>query len=154
MHLVVIELGAALHREMTVMRKCFDIKRAARYIVPCLVVGLILKEYSEFTSCNMRSLLVASGLAAWSSLVLGASIPYSRRPYGAPTVTIKNGTIQGVHSSTYNEDFFLGVPFAQPPTGELRYRLPQSIDKTFNGTLQTTEYAPECYGYGVSASNQ
>jgi hypothetical protein len=66
----------------------------------------------------------------------------------APTVTVKNGTISGVHSSTYNEDFFLGVPFAQPPVGDLRFRVPQSINSTFGSTYSATSYAPECVGYG------
>ena len=67
----------------------------------------------------------------------------------SPTVTVKNGTIAGLHSSTYNQDMFLGVPFAQPPVGELRFRNPQSIKNKFGSTVQATEYAPECVGYGV-----
>ena len=64
-------------------------------------------------------------------------------------MTIKNGTIEGSHYAAANEDYFLGIPFAQSPTGANRYHLPQSINTTFDGTLQATEYAPECYGYGV-----
>jgi hypothetical protein len=30
-----------------------------------------------------------------------------------PTVTIKNGTYYGVHNSEFNQDFFLGMPFAK-----------------------------------------
>jgi hypothetical protein len=29
--------------------------------------------------------------------------------FGAPTVTVKNGTYEGVHSAQYNQDFFLGI---------------------------------------------
>ncbi|KAI0477082.1 Alpha/Beta hydrolase protein [Xylariaceae sp. FL0804] len=64
------------------------------------------------------------------------------------TVKVKNGTVQGSHLSTYNQDVFLGVPFAQPPVGELRFRNPQSLNTSFNATYQATEYAPECIGYG------
>ena len=67
---------------------------------------------------------------------------------GAPTVSLKNGTVVGEHNANYNQDFFLGVPFAQPPVGELRFRNPQSINSTYNSTLQATAYAPECVGYG------
>lgn len=31
----------------------------------------------------------------------------------APTVTIKNGTYAGVYNTQYDQDLFLGVPFAQ-----------------------------------------
>ena len=104
---------------------------------------------SKDTSANMWSLhfLILS-------ITLASASPISRRAYGEPTVTVKNGTIAGLHSSTYNQHMFLGVPFAQPPVGELRFRNPQSIKKPFSGTVEATEYAPECVGYGVRASTQ
>jgi len=63
-------------------------------------------------------------------------------------VTIKNGSVSGVHSSTYNQDFYLGVPFAQPPVGDLRFRNPQSINSTLSGIYEASSYAPLCVGYG------
>ena len=50
---------------------------------------------------------------------------------GAPKVTIKNGTVVGMHSTTYNEDVFLGIPYAQAPVNELRFRVPQSLNTTY-----------------------
>jgi triacylglycerol lipase len=32
---------------------------------------------------------------------------------GRPTVTVKNGTYYGVHNPDFNQDFFLGMPFAK-----------------------------------------
>lgn len=100
----------------------------------------------------MSSLLLATTLLG----SLAAAVPTHPHGHGsaggyssgAPTVSVKNGTVAGLHSTTYNQDLFLGVPFAQPPVGELRFRNPQSINTTFNGTIQATEYAPECVGYG------
>ncbi|KAK3615626.1 hypothetical protein LTR56_026484 [Elasticomyces elasticus] len=66
---------------------------------------------------------------------------------GVPTVSLKNGTVTGVHSSTYNQDYYLGVPFAQPPVGDLRFRNPQSLNATY-GSYEATSYAPLCVGYG------
>lgn len=65
-----------------------------------------------------------------------------------PTAQTKNGTYEGVHNPTYNQDYFLGVPYAQPPTGQLRFTPPRSLNTTFSEMKQATEYAPECYGYG------
>ena len=65
--------------------------------------------------CSMRYHSTAIGLLDLATAALGARVPYNRRQssYGTPTVTVKNGTIAGVHSSTYNEDYFLGIPYAQ-----------------------------------------
>lgn len=32
---------------------------------------------------------------------------------GKPTVTVKNGTYYGVHNTAFDQDFFLGMPFAK-----------------------------------------
>lgn len=66
----------------------------------------------------------------------------------APTVTVTNGTIQGVHSTVWNQDFFLGIPFAQPPVGDLRFRWPQSLNTSYAGTLDASRYGYSCYQYG------
>ncbi|KAK4625496.1 Lipase 1 [Fulvia fulva] len=99
----------------------------------------------------MRSFFAIASFAGLVSAAPNAQPAVKRQSsYGAspPTVTIKNGTIQGSHYAAANEDYFLGIPFAQPPTGANRYRLPQSINTTFDGAFQATQYAPECYGYG------
>ncbi|KAF2726003.1 carboxylesterase family protein-like protein [Polychaeton citri CBS 116435] len=67
---------------------------------------------------------------------------------GPPTVHLKNGSYTGVHNSHYNQDFFLGVPFAQPPVEGLRFRNPASLNTTWTGTSEADAYASECVGYG------
>lgn len=73
-----------------------------------------------------------SFFVTWALLGIASSAPTSS---SVPTVAIKNGTVAGMHSSTYNEDFFLGVPYAQPPIDELRFRIPQSINTSFTGIM-------------------
>lgn len=95
----------------------------------------------------MYSLLQAIPLL---SVALAAPAQYSASNSNTPTAAVKNGTISGSHSNTYNQDYFLGIPYAQPPVDELRFRNPQSLNSTFNSTYEATEYAPSCVGYGVS----
>jgi carboxylesterase family protein len=83
----------------------------------------------------MVALLLAQGISAADS-----------RP--SPIVRVANGTLIGKHVASYNQDLFLGVPFAQPPVGPLRFENPQSLNTTF-GARNATEYPPACVGYGV-----
>ncbi|KJA17434.1 hypothetical protein HYPSUDRAFT_46373 [Hypholoma sublateritium FD-334 SS-4] len=59
----------------------------------------------------------------------------------APIVTLDGATFTGITSGTNTK--FLGIPFAQPPLGDLRYRLPAPITYS-NGTFDATEYGPSC----------
>ena len=79
---------------------------------------------------------------------LSLSIVIVKSQTCAPTVTIQNGTLQGYYQPSYGQDYFLGIPFAQPPLGDLRFRAPQAINTTWTGIKQATSYYPECVGYG------
>ncbi|TAQ86582.1 hypothetical protein B7494_g5091 [Chlorociboria aeruginascens] len=65
-----------------------------------------------------------------------------------PTVQVLNGTYTGVFNPSYNQDMFLGMPYAQPPIGEYRLAVPKSLNSSWEGTRNATEYSPECIGYG------
>lgn len=70
-------------------------------------------------------------------------------PARGPLVKVKNGTYMGVHSQSYNQDYFLGIPFAQAPVGPLRLNFPQPLNSSFTGVKDATKYGPICIGYGV-----
>ncbi|KIJ19261.1 hypothetical protein PAXINDRAFT_167028 [Paxillus involutus ATCC 200175] len=78
-------------------------------------------------------LLLAGSLAGVS-----ASPHWARSP---PTVTLDSAIVTGISSGSVNQ--FLGIPFAQPPTGNLRFQLPQSLPP-YNTSFSATEYGPSC----------
>ncbi|KAF9251790.1 hypothetical protein DTO013E5_3782 [Penicillium roqueforti] len=69
----------------------------------------------------------------------------------SPTAAVRNGTYAGVRSSTYNQDFFLGIPYAQQPVGNLRFTVPQSLNASWDGTRDATQYSDICVGYGTDS---
>jgi hypothetical protein len=93
---------------------------------------------SLFPSLNLTmsiQRLLAAGLAA--------SFPFSSNTTTnpAPVVNVLNGSYTGVHNEFYNQDLFLGIPYAQPPVGDLRFRAPFSLNSTWNGTRAAMKYS-------------
>ncbi|RPD68932.1 carotenoid ester lipase precursor [Lentinus tigrinus ALCF2SS1-7] len=57
------------------------------------------------------------------------------------TLQLDGATLTGVRNGSL--EYFLGVPYAQPPVGDLRLRLPQVIE-SYKGTLDATAYGHPC----------
>lgn len=72
----------------------------------------------------------------------------------APTAIIKNGTYVGTYNPTYGTDHFLGMPFARAPIGDLRFKVPQSLDEPWTEERNATEYGYQCVGYGRDTWSQ
>lgn len=66
----------------------------------------------------------------------------------SPKADTVNGTYVGKHLTTWEQDAFLGMPFAQPPLGDLRFRRPQYINSSFEDERNATEYGYSCMQYG------
>ncbi|KAK8102419.1 hypothetical protein PG984_015565 [Apiospora sp. TS-2023a] len=69
-----------------------------------------------------------------------------------PPVKLANGTYRGVHNEQYKQDFFLGMPYAQPPLGSLRFAPPQPLTTKFT-EKSAANYGPMCIGYGADTVN-
>jgi len=67
-----------------------------------------------------------------------------------PTVNLKNGTYTGRYLAEYDQDLFLGIPYAQPPLGDLRFSQPLPLDTSWNNSKSATEYSDACVGYDSS----
>lgn len=64
-----------------------------------------------------------------------------------PTAQTRNGTYRGVHLPSWDQDAFLGVPYAQPPVGDARFRWPRSLNESFEGTREATIQGYSCMQY-------
>ena len=56
-------------------------------------------------------------------------------------ITTANGTIEGEFDIKTNIQSFKGIPFAQPPVGDLRWKAPQPVTN-WNGVKQTKKFGP------------
>ncbi|MFM2362320.1 MAG: hypothetical protein RLZZ316_1222 [Bacteroidota bacterium] len=61
--------------------------------------------------------------------------------YLAVQATIENGVIEGNYDTKTGMQFYLGVPFAKPPVGDLRWRAPQPLD-VWKGVKHTKKFGP------------
>ncbi|KAJ7914291.1 Alpha/Beta hydrolase protein [Mycena leptocephala] len=60
------------------------------------------------------------------------------------TVTLDYGTFTGQTNASTGIVYFRGVPFADPPLGDLRWRAPVSPPSTHLGHVNASEYGPAC----------
>ncbi|KAJ7155733.1 Alpha/Beta hydrolase protein [Mycena filopes] len=89
----------------------------------------------------MSALLILSKVGIFAALCLqvrGATLA----AVAAPTITLDAGTFTGTVGSA-NTQSFLGIPFALPPVGDLRFRLPVA-NAAYNGTHSATAFGPAC----------
>ncbi|KAF9873224.1 carboxylesterase [Colletotrichum karsti] len=100
----------------------------------------------------MRPNAVNLLLVFLSGLDLSEGLP-GHHDVSPPSVRLSNGTYVGVWNEQYAQDFFLGIPYAQPPIGSLRYAAPQPLNSSFEGTRSAAEYGWMCIGYGSDTAN-
>jgi para-nitrobenzyl esterase len=63
---------------------------------------------------------------------------------GSPTVTLQAGVLEGVRfSSAQSAVAFLGVPYAAPPVGDLRWKPPEPV-RPWTGTRKAAEFGAAC----------
>ncbi|THV05673.1 alpha/beta-hydrolase [Dendrothele bispora CBS 962.96] len=65
-----------------------------------------------------------------------------------PTVTLDYGTFIGNDNTSTGITSFLGIRFADPPTGNLRWRAAISPPSSNLGTVYATKFAPICASIG------
>ncbi|KAF5363189.1 hypothetical protein D9758_008338 [Tetrapyrgos nigripes] len=97
-----------------------------------------LQTFSARPSTMFGLLPTAVSLAVG---LLGASVPVSAAPLAGPTVKLDSATVTG--TSLLGIDRFYGIPFAEPPTGNNRFRLPVP-HPAYNTSFSATSMGPGC----------
>ncbi|KAK4502166.1 hypothetical protein PRZ48_005591 [Zasmidium cellare] len=69
----------------------------------------------------------------------------------APQVKLDAGIVHGAVCDGIETSVYRGIPYAQPPVGDLRFMPPQSFNNSFsNGVLNATQFSAGC----IQASDQ
>ncbi|HEY7323492.1 MAG TPA: carboxylesterase family protein [Streptosporangiaceae bacterium] len=93
------------------------------------------------TGRGIAVLTVACLAAAMAACSGTASAPRSASPHLGLVVSTTGGQIRGKHAGS--TDDYLGIPYAAPPVGALRWQPPQPAPR-WHGTRQATQFAPHC----------
>lgn len=91
-------------------------------------------------SCVVRRALCLSLLLAAGAIGLPASPGHSHEDKG-PVVRTDKGAVRGFKKDGVYR--YLGIPYAAPPVGELRWR-PPARAQSWKGTLDATKFANHC----------
>jgi para-nitrobenzyl esterase len=88
-----------------------------------------------------KSLWTAACLICLHLGCMGNAVTQSEQQ---PAVKIQSGLLEGIHfDSNPNDAAFLGVPYAAPPIGELRWKAPQPAPK-WRGVRKAGDFGSPC----------
>ncbi len=74
---------------------------------------------------------------------LGISAVLASAAPGGDRVTVANGVLETTTRSSSGVRVFKGIPFAQPPVGDLRWREPHPV-KNWTGVRNADQFGPRC----------
>ena len=94
----------------------------------------ILRQYKIYLMKNVQLLFF--------TIVLTYNLGMAQETNSFPVqVNIKNGIIEGNYDTHTGIQRYFGIPFAQPPVGELRWKAPQPLDN-WSGVKETKAFGP------------
>jgi para-nitrobenzyl esterase len=103
------------------------------------------KATMTLTRWRIRTRLAVAGVTAGvlvaAAPAVGASVLRGQAAAGGPVASTANGAVRGVADGAVDE--FLGIPYAAPPVGALRWRAPQPA-AGWSGVRDATQFAPHC----------
>ena len=101
----------------------------------CIYIAVLMMERHP----NVVSQISAIFICIWS-------VCYAQNVPPRPVVVFKSGSVRGLTYAIpfgYVVDKFLGIPYAAPPVGNLRFSAPQP-ETPWEGVKEATEFPTKC----------
>jgi para-nitrobenzyl esterase len=98
--------------------------------------GLLSTAFGKVTMKSLSRILVFT-VTIWIGVASAGDI------FAADQVRIANGIIETTSTPSSGVRSFKGIPFAQPPVGELRWKEPQPV-KNWTGVRNADPFGPRC----------
>jgi len=99
------------------------------------------REEAPMRLFSLPSLLALVLLAGTLLFVMNANAADATAT-GSVRVRIETGTVEGLRAHADGVDRFLGIPFARPPVGELRWQAPQPVEP-WEGVRPVKAFGPQ-----------
>ncbi|KAJ7766330.1 extracellular triacylglycerol lipase precursor [Mycena maculata] len=70
---------------------------------------------------------------------------------GSPTIELGETTLMGLDIPTFQQEFFGGIPFAEPPLESLRLKppIPMALSSLGSATFNATSFGPACLQFDL-----
>jgi para-nitrobenzyl esterase len=98
--------------------------------------------FMTWAGWRVCSRLAVAGLTLGALIAAAPAVSASAGgPVAGPVAGTANGPVRGLANGTVDE--FLGIPYAAPPVGALRWQPPQPA-ASWSGVRDATQFAPHC----------
>jgi carboxylesterase type B len=119
--------SAALHKYFG-----YFVLDSLKYLIPGIGSSPSSMLYSHNSVSALLGVLVSGFFATTSSAAY------------VPSVTVKNGTYNGVYLPSFDQDIFLGIPYSLPPVAPYRFLPARSLNTSWAGTRNASAYGNTC----------
>ena len=101
----------------------------------------MFRQWRKCQKVRLPGRILACAARLIVALILETVLCLPRMASAAPVIVTDQGPLTGVAAS--GENLYLGIPYATPPVGSLRW-LPPKPPAQFNGVFQATKFGNVC----------
>lgn len=112
-----------------------------------------LKMVGLAVVCGIISILAAVAFGGPAAALISKENQNQNQKKETPILRINNGSIKGLYLDSFQQDAYLGIPYAEPPLESRRFVNPQSYNHSWGDNVKEfTSYGDACIATGGTDS--